>query len=60
MPESLFWYFLVSFVEFVRTLFLKNSTGRLIMIIVVSIVANGVMENETVNDDPQTKAYVLI
>ena len=60
VPESLFWCFLVNFAEFVRTSFLQNSTGRLLLIIAVSIVAKGVLANETVNYDTQTKAYVLI
>ena len=58
--ESLFWCFLVNFAEFVRTPLLKNSTGRLLLIIAVSIVAKEVLANETVNYDTQTKAYVLI
>ena len=53
VPESLF-------AEFVRTFFLQNSTRRLILIIAVSIAAKGVLANETVNYDTQTKAYVLI
>ena len=40
--------------------FLQNNTGRLILIIAVSIVAKGVLSNENVNYDKQTKAYVLI
>ena len=60
MPESLFWCFLVNFAEFVRKPFLQNSTGQLILIIAVSVVAKGVLANETVNYDTQTKAYVLI
>ena len=60
MPESLFWCFLVNFVEIVRTPFLQNSTCRLILIIAVSIGAKGVLAKETVNHDTQTKAYVLI
>ena len=59
MPESLFWCFLVNFAEFVRTPFLKNSIGRLLLIIAVSIVAKGLLANETVNYDTQTKVYVL-
>ena len=54
MPESLFWCFLVNFAKFVRTPFLQNSTGRLLLIIAVSIVVKGVLANETVNYD--TKA----
>ena len=60
MPESLFWCFLVNFMEFVRTPFLQKSTGRPILIIAVSIVAKGVLANEAVNYNTQTKAYVLI
>ena len=56
MPESLSWCFLVNFAEFVRTPALQ----KLIVIIAVSIVAKGVLANETVNYDTQTKAYVLI
>ena len=56
----IFWCFLVNFAEFVRTPFLQNSTGRLILIIAVSIVAKGVLANETVNYDTQTNAHVLI
>ena len=54
VPESLFWCFLVNFAKFVRTPFLQNSTGRLLLIIAVSIVVKGVLANETVNYD--TKA----
>ena len=53
-----FWCFLVNFAEFVRTPFLKNSTVRLLLIIAVSIVAKGVLPNETVNYETQTKAYM--
>ena len=60
MPESLFGCFLVNFAKFVRTHFLQNSTGRLLLIIAVSIVAKGVLANETANYDTKTKAYVLI
>ena len=41
VPESLFQCFLVNFVEFVGTPFLKNSTRQLLLIIAVSIVAKG-------------------
>ena len=55
MLESLFWCFLVNFAKFERTeSFLQNSTGRLLLIIAVSVVVKGVLENETVNYD--TKA----
>ena len=36
--ESLFWCFLVNFAKFIRTSFLSNSTGLLLLIIAVSIV----------------------
>ena len=48
VPESLFWCFLVNFAKLVRTPFLQNSTGPLILIIAVSIVAKGVLANDTV------------
>ena len=51
MPESLFWCFLVNFAKFERTPFLQNSTGRLLLIIAVSIVVKGILTNETVNYD---------
>ena len=40
-----------SFAKFVRTPFLQNSTGQLLLIIVVSIIVKGVLANETVNYD---------
>ena len=60
MPESLFWCFLINFAEFAKTPFLQNSTGRLLLIIAISIVAKRVFANETVNYDTETKAYSLI
>ena len=44
-----FWCFLVNFAKFARTPFLQNSTGRLLLIIAVSIVVKGVLANKTVN-----------
>ena len=55
VPESLFWCFLVNFAKFVRTPFLQNSTGRLLLIIAVSIVVKGVLANETVNYDTKAR-----
>ena len=54
--------FLVFFCEFceIWTLFLQKRTGQLLLIVVVSIVAKGVLANETVNYETRTKAYVLI
>ena len=56
MPESLFWRFLVNFAKFVRTPFLQNSTRQRLLIVALSIVAKGVLANETVNYD--TKALL--
>ena len=52
--------FLVFTCEICKNIFLQNSTGQLFLIITVSIVAKGVLANETVNYDTKTKAYVLI
>ena len=60
MPESLLWCFLVNFAVFVRTPFLQNGNEPLILIIAISIVAKGVLSNETINYDTKTKTYVLI
>ena len=56
VPECLYWCFLVDSAKFERTSFLQNSTGRLLLNITVSIVAKGVLANETVNYD--TKALL--
>ena len=48
--ESLAQVFLLNFANFVRTPFLQNTTGRLLLIIAVS--------KETVYYDTKTKAYV--
>ena len=53
----LFWCFLVNFAKFTRTPFLKNSTGRLLLIIAVSMAAKGVLANETGNYETRIKAY---
>ena len=58
--EIPFWYFLVNFAKFARTLFLQNNTGRVLLIIVVSIVTKGVLGNGTVNYEIRTKTYVLV
>ena len=58
--ESFFWCFLVSFAKFVRTPFFQNSTGRVLLIIAVSVVGKGVLANETMNYDTKTKAYTSI
>ena len=48
----------MNFAEFVRVLFLRNTIGRLLLIIAVSIVVKGELTNETVNYDAKTKAYL--
>ena len=52
--------FLVNSAKFVRIPILQNTTGRLLLIIAVSIVVKGELENETVNYDIKTKAQVPI
>ena len=52
--------FLWNFEKSVRTPFLQNTTWRMLLIIAVSRVVKGELENETVNDDTKTKAYVPI
>ena len=39
----------MNFAKFVRTPFLQNTRGRLVLIIAVSIVVKGELANETVN-----------
>ena len=55
-----FWCFLANFAKFGSIPLLQNSTGRLLLIIAVSIAAKGVLANGTVNYETRTKAYVLI
>ena len=50
--------FLVNFTKSVRTLFLQNTTKRLLLIIALSTVVKGELANETINYDAKTKAYV--
>ena len=52
--------FLVTFAKFVRTPFLRTTTGRLLLIIAVSVVVKGELPNENLNHDTKTKAYVPI
>ena len=49
-----FLVFSCEFSEVCKNIFLQNSTGRLLLIIAVSIVAKGVLANKTVNYDTQT------
>ena len=50
----------MNFAKFVGTPLLKNTTGRLLMIIAVSLAVERELANETVNYDTKTKAYVPI
>ena len=45
----------MNFAKFVRTPFLQNATGRLFLIIAVSMVMKGELANETVNYDTNLK-----
>ena len=45
----------MNFAKFVITRFLQNTTGRLLLIIVVSIVMKGELANKTVNYDTKFK-----
>ena len=45
--------------KFVKTPFFQNTTGRLLLIMAVSIVVNGELVNEAVNYDKKAKAYVM-
>ena len=47
----------MNFAKFVRTPFLQNTTGRLLLIIAVSVVVKR-LANETVDYNTKTKAYV--
>ena len=50
----------MKFAEFVGTSFLQSTTGRLLLIIPVSIVVKGEVGSKIVNYDTKTKAYVPI
>ena len=43
----------MNFAKFVRTPFLENMTGRLLLIIVVSLAVKGEFENENLNHKKQ-------
>ena len=45
----------MNFAKFARTPFLQNTTGRLLLIIAVSVVMKGELANETVNYDTKLK-----
>ena len=49
----------MNFAKFVKTPFLQNTTGRLLLVIAVSIVVKGELANETVNYDTKAEAYVM-
>ena len=46
--------------NFAETPFLQDSSRRLLLIVAVSIVAKGVLSNQTVNYETRTEAYVLV
>ena len=48
----------MNFAKFVRTSFLQNTTGRLLLIIAVSRVVKEELANENLNYDRKTEAYV--
>ena len=48
----------MNFKKFARTPFLQNSSRPLLLIIAASIVAKGVLANETVNYETRTKACI--
>ena len=49
----------MNFAKFVRTPFLQNTTGRLLLVISVSMVMKGELANETVNYDTKLKHMYL-
>ena len=49
----------MNFAKFVKSLFLQNTTGRLLLIILVSILVKRELANEAVNYDTEAKAYVM-
>ena len=49
-----------NFAKFVGTPFLQTTTGRLLLVIAVSVSVNRELANETVNYDTKTKSYVPI
>ena len=51
--------FSCEFCEIWKNLFLQNTTGRLPLIIAVSIVVKGELANETVHYDKKAEAYVM-
>ena len=60
MPESLFWCFLLTFAKIVKTPFLQNRTGRLLLVIAVSIVVKQVFATETANYDTKINQSMSI
>ena len=49
----------MNFAKFVRTSFLQNTTGRLLLVISVSMVMKGELANEAVNYDTKLKHMYL-
>ena len=50
-------YVLVNFTKFVRTPFSQNTTGRMLLVIAVPMVAKEELANKTVNYNTKTKAF---
>ena len=48
----------MNFAEFIRTPFLQNTTGRLLLIKAVSVAVKEELANETVKYDTKTEAYM--
>ena len=53
-------FFPVNFAKLVRSPFLQNTTGRLVLIITVPTTVMAKLGNEIVNQDTKTKAYAPI
>ena len=47
----------MNFAKFLRASFLQNTTGRLLLLIAVSVVVKGKLANESVHYDTEIKAY---
>ena len=60
MPEYPFYVFFCQFCGICKNTFFAEQYPTADSIIAVSIIAKGVLANETVNYNTKTKAYVLI
>ena len=50
----------MNFAKFVRSHFLQNMTGRLLLFVPVSVVVKGELANENLSYDIKTKVYVPV